>query len=280
MGSETEFLRIEFDWKKGYWRMRQPNREQRSLFGSGLLKAWAAVAALLVLLAPRAGEASAVVPLTIEEMVAVADEVVHIKVNDSEAEWYNGKIITRNTCSIEDVLVSKKTKRSVGGSMEVVIPGGKKGKLAAVVPGMPTLKSGEEAILFMDYPLERLKDRAKRSGATVQIDEESPLVNSPRIIGGFQGKFKVIRESDEVMINGERSVVEDATVHRAVPGRHSRAGKGPSLDAFKQQIRNAVSGKASKNTSLRSIPSVGVVPVPELAEESAALRFFEASRRR
>jgi len=217
-------------------------------------------AALLAL--PAMSTASSVVPLTIEEMAAVSQDVVHVRVVSSRPEFYKGILLTRHRV---EVLDSMKGGHREGGEMELAILGGTAGPLTSASPGMPTLAEGEETILFLNDPLRRLPREVAE-----QKDKNSPLIQSPQIVGGFQGKFEVLRpQRPEV---GKRSPVEPVVVRKG-PSLNQRL-RPPTLDEFKDQVRS-IAGAAKEARIQREIPAIGAFEIVEEDEAASALRYFD-----
>ncbi|MDK2972805.1 MAG: hypothetical protein PWP23_2560 [Candidatus Sumerlaeota bacterium] len=229
------------------------------------------VLAALLLVAAGTARASVAVPLTVEQMAAVAQDVVHATVEESQVGVYDGKIYTRHRLAIHESL---KGANKSGGSMEIVAIGGDLGKLSAVAPGMATLDEGEEVILFMSNPAKRRAQKAA-SKALPALDPNSPFNQSPQIIGGFQGKFEVVRRSVE-KTEGDKTVTEEkAVVFRANPGKRAGADGYPDLDAFKAQVREVVQTTDKAKIDKQAIATVGVVDVVAKSDKATALRFFD-----
>lgn len=238
----------------------------------------AGLAFLLAVLAfalPSRVSASVAVPLTVEEMSAIADDIVHATVETSETDLYKGKIFTRHTLRVEESLKGTAEK---GGTMQTVTLGGRMGKIASVSPGLAQLQEGEEVILFVSKPAEKLK---RRSEAPVEYDMESPFIQNSQIIGGFQGKFSVVRQQVEHEApGGRRMTSETVRVFRAAPGRHVKPTECPTLKQFKDQVRMVASDQVPVRRSEREIATVGKVAVSPENDAHQALRFFDPLPRR
>lgn len=230
----------------------------------------------VLLVAPGALRASAVVPLTIEELNAVASDVVHGVVEYSETDFYNGKIFTLHTVRVEE---SFKGGRKSGADVPVVTLGGRMGRIGSVSPGMPTLEEGEEVILFLSRPAE--SERVRRGGPEGQeYNMESPFIANHQIIGGFQGKFKVVRHQVVHEAHGQRFFIESPRVHRASPGVAASIERAPSLPMFSNQLRSLNQGERARNTRSRDIPMIGRHEVVERDHAATALRHFDPMNRR
>lgn len=229
-----------------------------------------------IMLAPAGLRASAVVPLTIEELNAIAGDVVHGVVEYSETDFFNGKIFTLHTVRVEE---SFKGSRKSGTEVPVVTMGGTMGRIGSVSPGMPTLEAGEEVILFLSTPAE--SERVRRGGPEGQeYNMDSPFIANPQIIGGFQGKFKVVRRQVAHESHGQRFFTESPRVFRASPGVSANVDDAPSLPMFANQLRSINEGERSRNTRSREIPLVGRREVVERDAAASALRHFDPISRR
>jgi hypothetical protein len=247
--------------------MTMSGQTSRSL-GARLLVGFAAFL-LAVGLTPRRGEASIVVPLSVEDMTALADEIVHAEVATASTEWYNGKMITRYSLAVHD---SFKGDKASGQALELVLPGGEMGKLGAMSPGMPTLDENEEVVLFLQNTLEQARSRGVDLS---HVNLDSPLVRSPQIVGGFQGKFTVVRREVEETVGAQRFVREDVRVTRDTPGRALTLQTAPTLQAFGAHLERLNDDTKPVKRSVRRIATVGNVSVPVKDPQAGALRVFD-----
>jgi hypothetical protein len=166
-----------------------------------LFLAAAFVGFLLIL--PNISKATTVQRLSLEELTKRAHSIVMGKVRRSRTAWSsNGKLIL-TTYTVD---VQESFKGQPGSAIELTTIGGKIGDLTLYVAGMPALRDGESAILFVE-----------QTGAYSTV------------MGLAQGKFTVA--------NGQ--------VSNSVSDLNFADGGGPrpirmSLDAFRQQIRAIV----------------------------------------
>lgn len=213
-------------------------------------------------IAPGALRAQGLIPLSIEEMAAIADDVVHGTVTETASEWHSGKLFTRVQIEVHE---SFKGEVDSGETLEVATLGGKFGSLRSVVPNSATLQESEEVILFVSKPGER----RRRSGQPVNAD--SPLIQLPQVIGGFQGKFRVVREA-------EQSGTEEEGARRSETARVMRETSSqrgaPTLEEFSSQLRGLFNDP-DRRRSVRSVPTVGAVEVAEPKADTKALRHFD-----
>ena len=243
------------------------------------LQAWAlcALAAMLALLTASPARASLVAPMTVEEITAVSDEVVHGRVLESTSRFYKGMIVSEHDV---EVVESLKGDRPAGATMRLATPGGNVGPIGAVAPGAPTFRPGDEVVLFLAKPDTNTRAR----GADLSyLDMESPLIQSPQVIGGFQGHFRVVRPATPEQVAADKELPASARpmrapgdvaiIHRDNPGRPVTLAAAPTLDEFKAQVRDAASPQRAR--TMREIPLVGRFAVAPERRESKALRAFD-----
>ncbi len=211
---------------------------------------------------------AAVLPLTVEEMSAVSDDIVHGTVMESESDIYGGKIITRHELAIHD---SAKGTAGKGATMTLYTLGGKIGPLAATAPGMPTLEKDEEVVLFLETPnLSKLKAKGAK------IDEKSPMNNTPLIVGGFQGKFSVVKGIEKHDAPGGKALeVEREMIFRQTPGRPASLNGMPTVDEFMSSLKTLNNKSLPVKTVIRDIGAKQSVEVPVPDKKNTALRAFD-----
>ncbi|MCB2153664.1 hypothetical protein KQI84_02160 [bacterium] len=241
--------------------------------GRRLAGAFLCVAMLaLAVLVPGRASAALTVPLTVEEMAAVSDQVVHAKVADSQTEWYHGKLITRHRLT---VIESLKGDKSANQEMELVTLGGKGELISSISPGMPTLEPKEEVVLFLSDPPTEKEARA----INPNINMESPLVQSPQIIGGLQGKFNVVRTTKTEMVAEKEMTWEDVRIVRHGVRTGSK-DQPPTLERFRSQLTTVLTNAKTLKRSTRSIPTVGTFEAVKEQKAFDALRAFDPFPRR
>jgi hypothetical protein len=153
----------------------------------------------LISIMSLAGFATTVERLSLNDMVKKAQTIVHGKVRSVRTHWSsNGKLIlTTYTVEVEETI-----KGQPGKSIELTTIGGRIGDVSLYVAGMPSFKSGEDAVVFVE----------KSGGFST-------------VVGLSQGKFSVT--------NGEVSNnVSDLTFP---DGRSGSSLRMPLRD-FKRQI--------------------------------------------
>lgn len=223
------------------------------------------VAALM----PSAGPA-AVVPLTMEEMVAVADDIVTARVTATEEKFAGRQIVT--TAKLE---VVESFKGTLSGETEVTYLGGKVGKLVMAAPGFPTLKKGETVTLFLSSPVKRLPAAQQKA-----YNATSPVVASPQVVGGFQGVFRVMEstQSDAVTKSGAVDLSTGVTRHVNSNGATAAASAPQATyGELRAAIADLVASQkklSSQKAAPKSIAGVrGSFVIPTKSTHPAVRRF-------
>jgi hypothetical protein len=105
-----------------------------------------ALAGLMLALAfPIALGASVVIPATLDELAGEADFIVHARVARIDARQAPGTLRVERVVTLE---VVRALKGSPAAALQLVLPGGTYGRYRTVVPGVPEVAEGEEAVLF------------------------------------------------------------------------------------------------------------------------------------
>jgi len=210
-------------------------------------------ALLAMLLLPFASRA-AQVPLTMEQLTAIADQVVSVRVDSKETVFYRGKIFTTAKFDVVETF-----KGDLSGSQKISYLGGRKGKLVMAAPNQPDLSKGDEVVLFLSKPLERLPKSRKD-----EFDPKSPMVNSYLVVGGDLGKFEItggkIADKQKSSRKGDDPIPTNAKVVRKISGLEKRVKQpAPSYGEFKQGLYKLVANqKQAEKTKIapRKIPGV------------------------
>ena len=106
-----------------------------------------ALAGLLLALAlPRSLDASVVIPATLDELAGEADLIVHARVARVDTRQAPGTLRVERVVTLA---VVRALKGSPGEVLQLVLPGGTFGRYRTVVPGVPEIAEGEEAVLFL-----------------------------------------------------------------------------------------------------------------------------------
>jgi hypothetical protein len=118
--------------------LASPRHPHRGLFAlAGLM---------LALVLPRSLAASVVLPATLDELAAEADLIVHARIARVDTRQAPGTLRVERVVTLDVVRVLK---GSPGEALQLVLPGGTYGRYRTVVPGVPEVAEGEEAVLFL-----------------------------------------------------------------------------------------------------------------------------------
>ena len=170
--------------------LASPRRPRRRLF---------ALAGLMLALAvPRSLDASVVIPATLDELAGEADLIVHARVARVDARQAPGTLRVERVVTLA---VVRALKGSPGETLQLVLPGGTYGRYRTVVPGVPEIAEGEEAVLFL---------RPSPGGAT-------------HLVGFSQGVMRVRIDPS----TGQRMVAAPVTSDVARPVVRGATDRGP-----------------------------------------------------
>lgn len=229
-----------------------------------------AVFAAMALFATFGKAHASTVPLTLEQLVAVADEVVTVRVAGSEAKISQGRITTTTKMEVLETF-----KGEMKGSEEITYLGGRWRSLVMDVPNVPQFRKGEEAVLFLSRPIDRMPDEMK-----AQYNLDSPLVQSYQVVGGYQGKFLLVdneglpnvserKDNDPIPFNTR--VVRQAGASTGDPSKSPEWSDFQSAITFLVQTQKA---KASSDADPVAIGGImGKFHVPERSDSPAIRRF-------
>jgi hypothetical protein len=110
-------------------------------------RAFLALAGLMLAITlPRSLHASVVIPATLDELAGEAALIVHARIARVEARQAPGTLRVERVVTLD---VVRALKGSPGEALHLVLPGGTYGRYRTVVPGVPDLVPGEEAVLFL-----------------------------------------------------------------------------------------------------------------------------------
>ena len=90
--------------------------------------------------------ASVVVPATLDELAGEADLILHARIARVETRQAPRTLRVERVVSLE---VLRPLKGSPEGIVVIVLPGGTYGRYRTVVPGVPEIAEGEEALFFL-----------------------------------------------------------------------------------------------------------------------------------
>lgn len=233
--------------------------EPRSAFRRGGFVAFFALA--LAFLAP-VGASAAVTPMTVEELLAVSEDVVSVRVTDVESKPAGGIIMT--TAKFQ---VLESFKGAMAGEQTISYPGGRWRELVMEVPDLPKFQKNEEAILFLRRP----DNVASRGGAAP----------SSAVVGGFQGKLSL--RSGEGLMNASRNMnAELPSSLKVVRGASSLetkmdASKAPTLGTVRNALHSLAAAEMTRSSETEFRKYAGVKnPVAVLPRDPGSpLRAFD-----
>ena len=153
---------------------------------------------LLALTLPRFLDASVVIPATLDELAGEADLIVHARVARVDTRQAPGTLRVERVVTLA---VVRALKGSPGEVLQLVLPGGTFGRYRTVVPGVPEIAEGEEAVLFL---------RPSPSGAT-------------HLVGFSQGVLRVRIDPS----TGQRMVAAPVMSEIVGPVVRGAADRGP-----------------------------------------------------
>jgi len=170
--------------------LASPRRPRRRLF---------ALAGLALALAlPRSLDASVVIPATLDELAGEAHVIVYARVARVDARQAPGTLRVERVVTLA---VVRALKGSPAEALQLVLPGGTYGRYRTVVPGVPEIAEGEEAVLFL---------RPSPAGAT-------------QLVGFTQGVMRIRIDPT----TGQRMVAAPVTSEAAGPVVRGATDRGP-----------------------------------------------------
>jgi hypothetical protein len=196
------------------------------------------ILAVALLAAPTAGRA-ATVPLTLEQLMAVADAVVAVRVVDTKSQLADGRITTT-----ADLQVIESFKGALAGRQQLTYLGGHWRQMVMAVPDIPTLTPGEEAVLFLSRPADRLSEKAK-SG----LNLNSPLIASMQIVGGHQGKFLIVNREGNPELKartGDAKIPALHKIRRTATLSGAKVDDAPNYSEFAAALHQLAARQAEK----------------------------------
>lgn len=221
-----------------------------------------------------------IIPLTVEQRIAIADEVVAVRVKATRQELPQMGLITTTTTF--EVLETFKSTGGKKGPLEVTYPGGQMGKLVMAAPGTPQFIPGQEAVLFLSDPLARLPEESR-----AKYNSKSPIVGSLQLVAGPLGRLSIDLSSgkqaeDGSARKGTDAVPGDAVVKGVkvkVDRKDGGVGEAPLTYG---QLRVALKNLAAREESKRKTKGpqdkiagiYGRFAVPERSD-NAALRALD-----
>jgi hypothetical protein len=213
---------------------------------------------------------AAIIPLTIEEMVAHSDDVVSGRVAaEQDTMFVAGKIFTVSHFIVEE---SYKGTHQPNDVIPIAVPGGEIGAITQMATNIAKLQPNEEVVLFLDSPDAEMMAAAAQARS---ISPEHPVLTSSRIIGGTQGKFHVIKREEVATVNGQATIKEVNRVTREVVGRRPKVEDFPSTEDFGSAIRRIAAGQVPVRHRVQVFPNSAPVDIAERDPDARALRIFD-----
>ncbi|MBI1289736.1 hypothetical protein GC173_00635 [bacterium] len=233
-----------------------------------------ALAIMLMLAVGRMASAN-VVPMSLEEMVAVSDIIVTARVAETKPGMVGRHVVTTARF---DVIESLKGK-TAAGPLELTYLGGNYEIIHVDVPQVPTFKQNEEVTLFLSQPAKRLPKSAQKS-----LNMSSPLVASYQVVGGKLGRFDLTGADGEQNKSrkGSEPIPSDLVVSRRFSVRQASGSTkqttvNPTYSAFKGAILDLVAKetakKNAKGTPDKITGVIGTFAVPEKSADPIVRMF-------
>lgn len=155
-------------------------------------------------------DAVTVVPMTFEQLVSEASVVVYARVAGVRGQWTADRRAIDSVITLEAL---QYLKGDLGPALLMRLPGGEAGGTINVIPGAPSLRAGELAVLF-------LKARGPALLTT---------------LGLGQGIFRVGRDAGSGRMLVTPPPLKESAAGRIVRGAADR--RALSLDAFAATVR-------------------------------------------
>lgn len=231
----------------------------------------------LVLLGTGRHASASVTPLGIEELVAVADEIHTVRVESQECFVYEGKIMTRARVEVLETF-----KGTMTGHTDITYLGGRYRMIGMHADtGMEGTKVGDEAVLFMSYPIRRMPAEAR-----ARFDASSPLISSPQLVGGFQGRFALTVFPETVPADSpvpQESLLQTAVIKpRGASATRADGRPAPNVSytdfaaAIHKLVQEQQELQKGGRATARKIGGVaGEFHVPTRRADNAVLRAFD-----
>ena len=172
-------------------------------------------------------DASVVIPATLDELAGEADLIVHARVARVDTRQAPGTLRVERVVTLA---VVRALKGSPGEALQLVLPGGTFGRYRTVVPGVPEIAEGEEAVLFL---------RPSPTGAT-------------HLVGFSQGVLRVRIDPIDGAADGRRPRhVGDRRTGRARGHRSRTAAAGDDRGAHRAGGPRPAAGAPVRRAALR-----------------------------
>jgi hypothetical protein len=173
---------------------------------------WLALCAVGLLTAMAAPmEAVTVVPMTFEELVAESVAVVYARVTDVRGQWTQDRRAIDSLIALEPL---KYFKGDLGETVIMRLPGGTASGVINVIPGAPSLRSGDLVVLF--------------------LTSRGPSI--PTTLGLGQGIFRVAHDAAVGGLRVTPPPLKGSVAGRIIRGAADR--RTLTLDAFEAAVRD------------------------------------------
>lgn len=227
---------------------------------------------------------------TLEQLTKASDEVIIGKVKHKSAGFVGRNIETNYDIEVSDLLKGKNYQP--GRQVQMTVIGGSitSPPLTQFVEAQPYMYSGQEVALFLTT------QAVKRTSQQLnQVNPQSKLLTTPRVVGMNRGVFTVFTDKDGsrklARINlEERGIIpQDDVLSKTVSAVKSGAMKridlpvvpltadsANSRDPLEQTGRqlDPHSGKLPAHLALGRIDASGPIPVQDLDEFKSDVRKF------
>lgn len=167
------------------------------------------LAVVLAALCAFRADATTVIRLSFEQLVNESQAVVYGRVTDVRAQWTADRRFIESVVTVDVLRDMKGTARE---SIAFTVPGGQVGRYLNVIPGAPTLASGDLAVFFLTARGARLPVttgftqgiyRVRRDGSTGEMVVVPPVIETTgRVVRGDPGRKPVTLATFESSVKG------------------------------------------------------------------------------
>lgn len=227
-----------------------------------------AVAMMLAQLAP-----ASMLPLKLEELVAVSDAIVTVRVTRTEQGFIGRHLYTTAHLEVLDTIKGKVEP----GPLSISYLGGRHQIIHVHVPQTPKLQEQEEVTLFLSQPVKRLP-----KSVTDRLNMNSPLVQSYQIVGGQLGRFSLLSKDGRPnkTRKGSEAIPSDLLATRAVMKRTAdgKSAIAPTYGDFRAAVAQLVEAEKQKIASKGATDEIkgvyGAFAIPEKSS-NPIVRLFD-----
>lgn len=243
-------------------------------------------------LAVASAPAATVIRLPFDRLIEDADLIIKAECIEKQTAWVNGHIETTHKLKVEETLKGSFSEDTLditmlGGRLVEPLP------LTQFVPYQPTFYQGERAVLFLTT--KKVKLPADPTGKVEKSGTR--LLTTPRIVGLWQGKFTILKDSakggeyvtrysvenlgyvpdDRISARFNRSLQSEITRRKNLPTEMELAGKD-----WDKMLADEKGGKAERIENLTKEPAHGPRTVGQVkaAEDVPFIQSYEELRAR